>query len=89
MKADEAFGLKDKRCQDHHHEEFDEELVRYRLQSLQANRHRGNVGEMMFALRADLLRSLGNMAESRIHNQVSVPLIIKEYIEEVRLQLMI
>jgi hypothetical protein len=25
---------------------------------------------MMLALRADLLRSLGNMAESRIYNQV-------------------
>eukprot|EP00240_Pyramimonas_obovata_P003229 CAMPEP_0118958646 /NCGR_PEP_ID=MMETSP1169-20130426/62728_1 /TAXON_ID=36882 /ORGANISM="Pyramimonas obovata, Strain CCMP722" /LENGTH=655 /DNA_ID=CAMNT_0006906771 /DNA_START=610 /DNA_END=2577 /DNA_ORIENTATION=- len=83
----ETFQLKDKPRQEHG--EFDKELVTHRLQTLQANREDENVGDMMFALRADLLRSLGNMAESRIHNSVSVPPVIKEYTEEVRLQLKI
>jgi len=66
---------------------FDSELVQHRLQVLQANRLSGDVGEMMFALRADLLRSLGNMTQEQLHHRVTVPSLIRNYIAEVRLQL--
>lgn len=40
---------------------YDRKLLDQRLRHLKAVRARGNVSEMMFAVRADLLRNLGNM----------------------------
>lgn len=70
---------------------YDRELVEERLRLLRASRASGDVGEMMFALRADLLRSLGNVTNlgRRLHEpeHVGVPQPVAEYISEVRAQL--
>jgi TAG lipase/steryl ester hydrolase/phospholipase A2/LPA acyltransferase len=70
---------------------YDTELVEERLRLLRASRASGDVGEMMFALRADLLRSLGNVTNlgRRLHEpeHVGVPPLVAEYIAEVRTQL--
>lgn len=70
---------------------YDVELVEERLRLLRASRASGDVGEMMFALRADLLRSLGNvtslgrgLGEPDI---AGVPQPVADYIAEVRTQL--
>ena len=56
---------------------YDRELVEERLRLLRASRASADVGEMMFALRADLLRSLGNVTNlgRRLHEpeHVGVP----------------
>ena len=70
---------------------FDRELVEERLRLLRASRASGDVGEMMFALRADLLRSLGNVTSlgRSLHapDYLGVPPLVGQYIAEVRNQL--
>ena len=70
---------------------YDRELVEERLRLLRASRASGDTGEMMFALRADLLRSLGNVTNlgRRLHepDYVGVPQPVAQYIAEVRAQL--
>ena len=67
---------------------YDRELLRSRLAHLQETRERGDVAEMVFTLRADLLRNLGNMASTKLHeHRPTVPAAIGEYIDEVVLQL--
>ena len=43
---------------------YDRKLLQERVQHLKAVKKRGDVHEMMFAVRADLLRNLGNMCNS-------------------------
>lgn len=67
---------------------YDRELLEARLAHLRAVREQGDINEMIFTLRADLLRNLGNMASTKLHEyRPGVPGPIHEYIEEVRLQL--
>lgn len=67
---------------------YNRRLVQQRLRHLRAVRERGDVGEMMFALRSDLLRNLGNMASPDLHEALlSVPAPIRDYIAEVRAHL--
>lgn len=67
------------------------ELVEERLRLLRASRASGDAGEMMYALRADLLRTLGNVTSlgHRLHDRAAadVPAPVADYIAEVRLQL--
>ena len=42
---------------------YDRELIEEQLRLLRAQRASGNVEEMMFSLRADILRNLGNMTD--------------------------
>ena len=71
--------------------QYDRELVEERLRLLVQSRASGDVGEMMFALRADLLRNLGNVTNigRRLHEPEhrSMPRPVREYIDEVCLQL--
>jgi len=70
---------------------YDRELVEERLHLLRASRASGDVGEMMFALRADLLRSLGNVTDlgRRLHEpeHAGMPQPVADYLAEVRQQL--
>ncbi|BDA48233.1 Triacylglycerol lipase SDP1 [Coccomyxa sp. Obi] len=64
---------------------YDRRLLEERLRHLRAVRKGGRITEMMFAVRADLLRNLGNMANSELHEHYPVvPEPIREYIEEVQ-----
>ena len=53
------------------------------MQVLRQYRERGDGGELMFALRAELLRSLGNLTEVQRRCRATVPAIIRHYIDEV------
>ena len=67
---------------------YDRQLLTARLDHLRAVRVRGDVAEMMFALRTDLLRNLGNMASPAVHETFHVvPEPIRAYIDEVKLHL--
>uniref|UniRef100_A0A1D1ZGQ5 Triacylglycerol lipase SDP1 n=1 Tax=Anthurium amnicola TaxID=1678845 RepID=A0A1D1ZGQ5_9ARAE len=67
---------------------YDEELVRNKLQELRQRRREGSLREMVFTLRTDLLRNLGNMCNPKLHNgRLQVPKLIRDYIEEVSGQL--
>ena len=69
---------------------YDRRLLQQRSQHLQAVRERGDPVEMMFALRSDLLRNLGNMANANLHEiLLQVPEPIRAYIDEVRTHLRI
>jgi len=69
---------------------YDRRLLQLRLRHLRAVRERGDLVEMMFALRSDLIRNLGNMASSNLHETLlRVPEPIREYIDEVRTHLKI
>lgn len=46
---------------------YDEELVRAKLEDLKQRRLQGDVDEIVFALRTDLLRNLGNMCNPELH----------------------
>lgn len=51
-------------------------------------RNQGNVREVMFALRTDLIRNIANIAKSQLHEHFyEVPAPIREYIQEVKAQL--
>ncbi|KAF3675467.1 Triacylglycerol lipase SDP1L [Capsicum annuum] len=67
---------------------YDEELVVYKLQELQQRRNEGSLRDIMFFMRADLVRNLGNMCNPQLHKgRLHVPKLIKEYIDEVSTQL--
>ena len=69
---------------------YDRELVEEQLRALRAQRASGNVEEMMFGLRADILRNLGNMSDvgRHLHEPLwGVPRAMREYIDETRAQL--
>jgi TAG lipase/steryl ester hydrolase/phospholipase A2/LPA acyltransferase len=69
---------------------YDEELIEEQLRLLRLRRASGDVEEMMFGLRADILRNIGNLADigRRLHEPLwGVPKCVREYIDETRLQL--
>ncbi|KAJ4847014.1 mitogen-activated protein kinase tyrosine protein phosphatase sdp1 [Turnera subulata] len=67
---------------------YDEELVRNKLQELRHRRQDGCLRDIMFCMRADLIRNLGNMCNPELHKgRLQVPKLIKEYIDEVSTQL--
>ncbi|XP_042478204.1 triacylglycerol lipase SDP1-like [Macadamia integrifolia] len=67
---------------------YDEELVRNKLQELQHRRQEGSLRDIVFWMRADLVRNLGNMCNPELHKgRLQVPRLIKEYIDEVSTQL--
>ncbi|XP_048564586.1 triacylglycerol lipase SDP1-like [Triticum urartu] len=67
---------------------YDEELVRNKLRELRHRRQEGSLRDIVFCMRADLLRNLGNMCNPELHKlRLQVPKTIKEYIEEVSTQL--
>ncbi|KAJ1285506.1 hypothetical protein BS78_03G284500 [Paspalum vaginatum] len=67
---------------------YDEELVRSKLRELRHRHHEGSLRDIVFCMRADLLRNLGNMCNPELHKgRLQVPRLIKEYIEEVSTQL--
>ncbi|KAF6147852.1 hypothetical protein GIB67_014432 [Kingdonia uniflora] len=67
---------------------YDEELVRNKLQELRHRRQEGCLRDIIFCMRADLFRNLGNMCNSELHKgRLQVPRLIKEYIDEVSMQL--
>ncbi|KAL8162962.1 hypothetical protein V2J09_014451 [Rumex salicifolius] len=67
---------------------YDEELVRNKLQELRQRRQEGSTRDIMFCMRADLIRNLGNMCNPELHKgRLQVPTLIKDYIDEVTTQL--
>ncbi|KAI3772664.1 hypothetical protein L6452_03855 [Arctium lappa] len=67
---------------------YDEELVRNKLQELRHRRQEGCLRDIIFCMRADLVRNLGNMCNPELHKgRHQVPKLIKEYIDEVSTQL--
>ncbi|KAL6010009.1 mitogen-activated protein kinase tyrosine protein phosphatase sdp1 [Asimina triloba] len=67
---------------------YDEELVRNKLQELRHRRQQGSLRDIIFCMRADLVRNLGNMCNPQLHKgRLQVPRLIKEYIDEVSTQL--
>ncbi|RAL48654.1 hypothetical protein DM860_000974 [Cuscuta australis] len=67
---------------------YDVELVMHKLQELQHRRQEGSLRDIMFCMRADLVRNLGNMCNPQLHKgRLHVPKLIKEYIDEVSTQL--
>lgn len=67
---------------------FDEDLVLAKLNDLRSRRLEGGVEDILFFLRADLVRNLGNMCNPELHKgRLQTPRVIQEYINEVRYQL--
>ncbi|KAJ6802738.1 triacylglycerol lipase SDP1 [Iris pallida] len=67
---------------------YDEELVRNKLQELRQRREEGSLRDVVFCMRADLMRNLGHMCNPQLHKgRLQVPKLIKEYIDEVSTQL--
>lgn len=67
---------------------YDEELIRNRLEELRRRREDGSLRDVVFCMRGDLVRNLGNMCNPELHKgRLEVPKLIKEYIEEVSTQL--
>lgn len=67
---------------------YDVELVRNKLQELRLRREDGSLRDIIFCMRADLVRNLGNMCNPELHmGRPHVPRLIKEYITEVSKQL--
>lgn len=67
---------------------YDEELVRNKLQELRHRRQERSLRDIVFCMRADLVRNLGNMCNPELHKgRLHVPRFIKEYIDEVSTQL--
>lgn len=67
---------------------FDEDLVQAKLNDLRLRRLEGGVEDILFFLRADLVRNLGNMCNPELHKgRLQTPRVIQEYINEVRYQL--
>lgn len=46
---------------------YDEELVRHKLEELKQRRQAGSLRDVVFYMRADLLRNLGNMCNPELH----------------------
>lgn len=67
---------------------YDEELVRNKLQELRNRREECSLRDIVFCMRADLMRNLGNMCNPELHKgRLQVPKLIKDYIDEVSVQL--
>ncbi|XP_068663328.1 triacylglycerol lipase SDP1-like [Aristolochia californica] len=67
---------------------YDVELVRNKLQELRLRRQEGSLRDIIFCMRADLVRNLGKMCNPKLHKgRLQVPRLIKEYIDEVSTQL--
>ncbi|KAL3632534.1 mitogen-activated protein kinase tyrosine protein phosphatase sdp1 [Castilleja foliolosa] len=67
---------------------YDEELVKNKVQELRHRRQEGSLRDIIFCMRADLVRNLGNMCNPELHKgRLHVPRLIKEYIDEVATQL--
>lgn len=67
---------------------YDEELVRNKFQELRHRRQECSLRDIIFCMRADLIRNLGNMCNPELHKgRHQVPKLIKEYIDEVSTQL--
>ncbi|PKA48707.1 Triacylglycerol lipase SDP1 [Apostasia shenzhenica] len=67
---------------------YDEEIVLNKLQELRQRREEGSLRDIVFCMRADLLRNLGNMCNPQLHKgRLQVPKLIKDYIDEVSTQL--
>ncbi|KAF5750259.1 Patatin-like phospholipase family protein isoform 1 [Tripterygium wilfordii] len=67
---------------------YDVELVRNKLQELHHRRQEGSLIDIVFCMRADLVRNLGNMCNPELHKgRLRVPRLIKEYIDEASTQL--
>jgi TAG lipase/steryl ester hydrolase/phospholipase A2/LPA acyltransferase len=67
---------------------YDEDLVRSKLNDLRSRRLEGGVEDILFFMRADLVRNLGNMCNPDLHKgRLQMPRLIQEYINEVRYQL--
>ncbi|KAI3788271.1 hypothetical protein L2E82_01031 [Cichorium intybus] len=67
---------------------YDEELVTNKLQELRHRRQECSLRDIIFCMRADLIRNLGNMCNPELHKgRHQVPKLIKEYIDEVSMQL--
>ncbi|XWS57121.1 hypothetical protein CRYUN_Cryun09bG0144400 [Craigia yunnanensis] len=67
---------------------YDEELVRNKVEELRHRRQDGSLRDIIFCMRADLIRNLGNMCNPELHKgRLHVPKLIKEYIDEVSTQL--
>ncbi|CAN0907928.1 Triacylglycerol lipase SDP1 [Linum grandiflorum] len=67
---------------------YDVELVRNKLQELFHRRQEESLRDIMFFMRADLVRNLGNMCNPELHKgRLHVPRLIKDYIDEVSTQL--
>ncbi|KAM7257657.1 hypothetical protein ACFE04_013398 [Oxalis oulophora] len=67
---------------------YDVELVRNKVQELRIRREDGSLRNIIFCMRADLVRNLGNMCNPELHKgRLQVPKLIKEYIDEVSTQL--
>eukprot|EP00249_Psilotum_nudum_P012297 c23706_g1_i1 orf=370-2028(-) len=64
---------------------YDEDLVRAKLSELKRRRLEGSVEDILFCLRADLVRNLGNMCNPELHKgRLQMPKLIQDYIDEVR-----
>jgi TAG lipase/steryl ester hydrolase/phospholipase A2/LPA acyltransferase len=46
---------------------YDEELIRSRLQELRRRREEGSLRDVVFCMRGDLVRNLGNMCNPELH----------------------
>ncbi|XP_027186338.1 triacylglycerol lipase SDP1 isoform X2 [Cicer arietinum] len=67
---------------------YDVELVTNKLEELRQRRQEGSLRDIIFCMRADLVRNLGNMCNPELHKgRLHVPRHIKEYIDEVSTQL--
>ncbi|XP_071714202.1 triacylglycerol lipase SDP1-like [Rutidosis leptorrhynchoides] len=67
---------------------FDEELIRNKLDELRQRRLNCSIRDIVFFMRADLVRDLGNMCNQELHKgRLLVPKLIEEYIDEVAEQL--
>lgn len=63
---------------------YDEELVLSKLHELSHRRRDCSIRDIMFYMRADLVRNLGNMCNPDLHKgRLHVPRIIQDYIDEV------
>jgi len=67
---------------------YDVELVSNKLEELRHRRQEGSLRDIIFCMRADLVRNLGNMCNPELHKgRLQMPRLIKEYIDEVSTQL--
>ncbi|KAI8105434.1 hypothetical protein M9434_000020 [Picochlorum sp. BPE23] len=64
---------------------YDIDLIQGRVEYLRRIRERGDPYELMFVVRADLIRNMGNIADASLHCRLSsVPRPIQEYILQVK-----
>lgn len=85
---DRAARMLEKRIPDNRDHLYDVELVRNKLQELRRRRQEGSLRDIVFCMRADLIRNLGNMCNPELHmGRPRVPRLINSYIKEVAKQL--